>query len=86
VSGRLAYQLPADVVAASLNRAVPGPDGPVLHRLVDPANRTPKGAIVLPPYQRPWFIDGELRFVIQTPEKRVTLTPWVSGLTTDRSR
>lgn len=86
VSGRLAYELPADVVAASLNRAAPGPDGPVLHRLVDPANRTPKGAIVLPPYQRPWFVEGALRFVIQTPEKRVTLTPSVPGLTTDRSR
>lgn len=75
VSGRLAYELPPDVVAASINRAAPGPDGPVLHRLVDPAAPAPKGAIVLPPYQRPWFAAGQLRFVVQMPDRRVTLTP-----------
>lgn len=86
VSGRLAYELPADVVAASLNRAVPGPDGPVLHRLIDPANRAPKGAVVLPPYQRTWFIEGALRFVIRTPDRRVTLTPSAPASLTVRPR
>jgi amidase len=79
VSGRLSYELPPDVVAASLNRATPGPDGPVLHRLVDPASRTPRGAIVLPPYQRTWLVEGALRFVIQTANQRFTLTPHVPG-------
>ena len=86
VSGRLSYELPPDVVAASLNRAAPGPDGPVLHRLVDPASRTSKGAIVLPPYQRTWLIDGTLRFVVQTPQGRVVLTPTVPGSLTVRQR
>lgn len=79
VSGRLSYELPPDVVAASINRAVPGPDGPVLHRLVDPASPSRRGAIVLPPYQRTWLVEGTLTFVIQTPSERFTLTPQVPG-------
>ncbi|MEZ5286255.1 MAG: amidase family protein [Vicinamibacterales bacterium] len=73
VSGRLSWELPADVVAAAVHRGDPGPDGPVLHRLVDPASPAARGALVLPPYQRPWLAEGRLRLVIQQPAGRVTI-------------
>ncbi len=86
VSGRLSFELPADVVAASLNRAEPGPDGPVLHRLVNPAAPSPRGVIVLPPYQRTWLLEGALRFVILTPQGQVTLTPSIPRSPSARPR
>ena len=66
VSGRIAYAFPSGTVAASVHRAAPGADGPVLHRLVNPAATEQRGAIVLPPYQRPWLHDGRLRLSVQT--------------------
>jgi hypothetical protein len=73
VSGRLSFDLAPDVVAASLHRAAPGPDGPVLHRLIDPASPSPRGAIVLPPWQRPMLLEGSLRAVVRTPQGATTL-------------
>jgi Asp-tRNA(Asn)/Glu-tRNA(Gln) amidotransferase A subunit family amidase len=66
VSGRLAFELPSVAVAASLHRAAPGPDGPVLHRLIDPARPAPTGAVVLPAYQRPWMLEGALHVVVHS--------------------
>ena len=73
VSGRLSFDLPAGTASASIHRAAPGPDGPVLHRLVDPAAVSSRGAIVLPPYQRPWLQEGTLRVVIGTAQGVATL-------------
>ena len=38
ISGRLTYELPSGTQAASIHRGTPGPDSPVLHRLIDPAS------------------------------------------------
>ncbi len=73
VSGRLSFEFPADVAAASLHRAGPGPDGPVLHRLIDPAAPSPRGAVVLPPWQRAMLLEGALRAVVRTPGGATTL-------------
>jgi amidase len=73
VSGRLTMELPARVRAASIQRGDPGPDGPVLHRVIDPATSARKVTIELPPYQRPLLLDGKLRLAIETAEGRATL-------------
>ena len=73
VSGRLSFELPSTAVAASLHRAAPGPDGPVLHRLIDPARPAPTGAVVLPAYQRPWMLEGSLHLVVQSPQGTDTM-------------
>ncbi len=65
VSGRLVYELPAGTMAASLHRAAPGIDGPVIHRLVNPAAVQTSGSVVLPPYQRPWLHEGRLVLSVQ---------------------
>ncbi|MDH4065549.1 MAG: amidase family protein, partial [Acidobacteriota bacterium] len=70
VSGRLSYELPRGATAASIHRGAPGRDGPVLHRLIDPAAPSPRGSVVLPPFQRPWLLDGRLRLVVETPDGR----------------
>lgn len=72
VSGRLAFELPADTIAASIHRAEPGLDGPVLHRLVNPAAPKAAGAITLPPYQRALLNDGTLYLSVQRPSGRTT--------------
>ncbi|MCC7180843.1 MAG: amidase [Acidobacteria bacterium] len=73
VSGRLSFELPAGTVWASIHRAAPGPDGPVLHRLVDPAAVSIRGGIVLPAYQRAWLQEGTLRVVLRTAQGTATL-------------
>ncbi|MCC7123788.1 MAG: amidase [Acidobacteria bacterium] len=72
VSGRLAFELPADAIAASIHRAEPGIDGPVLHRLINPAAPKSAGTITLPPYQRPLLNDGTLYLSVQRPSGRTT--------------
>jgi amidase len=73
VSGRFTIDLPDGVSAASLHRGEPGPDGPVLHRLLDPAaTKSPTVTVTLPPYQRPLLADGSLRLVLQTATGRTT--------------
>jgi Asp-tRNA(Asn)/Glu-tRNA(Gln) amidotransferase A subunit family amidase len=66
VSGRLSFELPSMAAAASLHRATPGLDGPVLHRLIDPARPAPAGSVILPPYQRPWLLQGTLHVVVHS--------------------
>ena len=78
VSGRLALDLPAQVVAASIHRGEPGADSPVLHRVIDPASPERRVVITLPAYQRPWLLDGGLRLVVQTAEGRATV-PLTAG-------
>jgi len=73
VTGRLSYELPPGAAAASIHRGTPGRDGPVLHRLIDPAGASAAGAVVLPPYQRSWLIEGTLSVVLLMPDGRVTL-------------
>jgi amidase len=72
VSGRLSMDLPAEVTAASIHRGQPGLDGPVLHRLVDPAVPGRRVTIVLPPYQRPLLADGTLTLTVQSARGRTT--------------
>jgi Asp-tRNA(Asn)/Glu-tRNA(Gln) amidotransferase A subunit family amidase len=67
VSGRLAFELPATVTSATVHRTAPGPDGPVLHRLIDPANPSRTGTVMLPAYQRPWMIEGSLQLRLHSP-------------------
>jgi hypothetical protein len=74
VGGRLSYEFPPGVLAASIHRGDPGPDGPVLHRLIDPASPSTRGSVVLPPYQRSTLVEGALRAVAQTADGAVTLT------------
>jgi amidase len=79
VSGRLAYELPAGLRAASIHRGTPAPLGPVLHRLLDPAaTQATRGAVMLPPYQRPWLLEGSLQLSLQSPAARA-VTPLRSG-------
>jgi hypothetical protein len=78
VSGRLALDLPTQVVAASIHRGEPGADSPVLHRLIDPAAPERHVVITLPPYQRAWMLDGALRLAVQTATGRATL-PLTAG-------
>jgi Asp-tRNA(Asn)/Glu-tRNA(Gln) amidotransferase A subunit family amidase len=78
VSGRLALNLPTQVVAASIHRGEPGADSPVLHRVIDPASPERHVVITLPPYQRAWFLDGLLRLAVQTTAGRSTL-PLTAG-------
>ncbi|MCC7033799.1 MAG: amidase [Acidobacteria bacterium] len=73
VSGRLSFDLPTGTLSASIHRSTPGPDGPVLHRLLDPAAAASRGAIVLPPYQRPWLLEGALRVLLRTAQGAATL-------------
>lgn len=73
VSGRLTLDLPAGVMAASIHRGAPGLDHPVLHRVIDPASPSRQVAIILPPYQRPWLLEGTLHLAIQTAEGRTSL-------------
>ena len=54
-------------------------DGPVLHRLVDPAAPAGQVTVVLPPYQRPLLRQGVLRLTIQTATGRATLPLLVPG-------
>ncbi len=75
VSGRLSVELPPEVQTASIHRADAGPDGPVLHRLIDPASSSRRGSVVLPPYQRTQLAAGTLRIVVRTAGGRFTLTP-----------
>jgi hypothetical protein len=77
VSGRFTIDLPAGVTAASLHRGEPGVDGPVLHRLLDPATTPRSVMVILPPYQRPLLEQGDLRLVLQTATARTVhpLTP-----------
>jgi len=71
VSGRLTMDVPAGVTAASIQRGDPGLDGPVLHRLWDPAStRARTVTVTLPPYQRPLLAEGALRLVLQTGSAR----------------
>jgi hypothetical protein len=73
VSGQLTLDLPTRVVAASIHRGEPGLDHPVLHRVVDPASASRHITLVLPPYQRPWLLDGALHLAVQTAEGRVSV-------------
>ena len=73
LSGHLALDLPADVVAASIHRGEPGLDGPVLHRVIDPASTARHVTVVLPPYQRPLLLEGALRLAVETPEGHASL-------------
>ena len=75
VSGRLTLDFPAAAVTASIHRGAPGLDGPVLHRLIDPASPARQVAVTLPPYQRPWLLDGTLRLSIGTGDGRITPFP-----------
>jgi Asp-tRNA(Asn)/Glu-tRNA(Gln) amidotransferase A subunit family amidase len=73
VAGTLTVDLPPSVTAASVQRGEPGVDGPVLHRLIDPASPSRHVKVVLPPYQRPQLRDGALRLTIQTATGRASL-------------
>jgi hypothetical protein len=73
VSGRLSMELPPRASAASIHRGEPGPDNPVLHRLIDPASVARRVTIVLPPYQRSLLLEGALRLAVVTPDGRATL-------------
>ena len=66
VSGRLTLDVPTGVIAASIHRGEPGLDHPVLHRVIDPASPSRHVTIVLPPYQRPWLMDGGLQLAVRT--------------------
>ena len=48
-------------------------DGPVLHRLIDPASTARHVSVVLPPYQRPLLREGALQLTIQTATGRASL-------------
>jgi hypothetical protein len=58
------------VTAAAVHRGEPGPDGPDLQRLLDPASSSHLVTITLPPYQRPLLQQGALRLVLQTASGR----------------
>ena len=73
VAGRLTVDLPETVIAASIQRGEPGVDGPVLHRLIDPASPSTRATIVLPSYQRPMLREGALRLTVQTAAGRASL-------------
>lgn len=73
VSGRLTLDLPARVIAASIHRGEPGPDHPVLHRVIDPASASRHVTLVLPPYQRAWLNEGALMLAVQTAEGRASV-------------
>jgi len=73
VSGRLTYEFPTRTQAASIHRGDPGPNSPVLHRLIDPASPGTRGTIILPAYQRPALLDGALSMAVQTGDARVVL-------------
>jgi hypothetical protein len=72
VSGRFTVEMPPGIISASIHRGEPGVDGPVLHRLIDPASRSPRVTITLPPYQRPMLREGALRLTVQTSTGRTT--------------
>jgi Asp-tRNA(Asn)/Glu-tRNA(Gln) amidotransferase A subunit family amidase len=70
ISGRFTIDLPPAVTAAAVHRGEPGPDGPVLQRLLDPASSSHLVTVTLPPYQRPLLQQGALRLVLQTASGR----------------
>jgi len=68
----LRCELPDGTTAASVHRGEPGRDGPVIQRIVDPGSRSSRGAVVLPPDQRPWLLEGRLWVVLQTADGSAT--------------